>query len=111
MKMVDKAVNEKNYGKTNTKSRFTQIALSLYHLFSLFFFHFSFFLLEVSEVSNYLIWLFSKLMPANLSQHRGVVGAFDSRFIHFKQHNIFKNAFSLSEVKQLKKYLRYLQDF
>ena len=55
MKMVDKAVNEKNYRKTNTKDRFTQIALSLYHLFSLFFFHFSFFLLEVSEVSNYLI--------------------------------------------------------
>ena len=39
-------------------------------------------------------------MPVNSSQYRGVVGAFDSRFIHIKQHNIFKNAFSQSKVKQ-----------
>ena len=39
-------------------------------------------------------------MPVNLIQYRGVVGAFDSRFIHTKQHNVFKNAFSQSKVKQ-----------
>ena len=39
-------------------------------------------------------------MPVNLSQYRGVVGVFNSRFIHIKQHNIFKNAFSQSKVKQ-----------
>ena len=39
-------------------------------------------------------------MPVNFSQYRGVVGAFNSRFIHIKQHNIFKNAFSQSKVKQ-----------
>ena len=39
-------------------------------------------------------------MPINLSQYRGVVGAFNSHFIHIKQHDIFKNAFSQSKLKQ-----------
>ena len=39
-------------------------------------------------------------MSVNLSQYRRVVGVFNSRFIHIKQHNIFKNAFSQSKVKQ-----------
>ena len=39
-------------------------------------------------------------MPANLSQYRAVVGVFNSLFIIFKQHNIFKNAFSQSKVKR-----------
>ena len=39
-------------------------------------------------------------MPVNLSQYRGVVGVFKSRFIQIKHHNIFKNAFSQSKVKQ-----------
>ena len=39
-------------------------------------------------------------MPINLSQYRGVVGAFNSRFIHIKQHDIFKNAFSQNKMKQ-----------
>ena len=39
-------------------------------------------------------------MPINLSQYRGVVGAFNSQFIHIKQHGIFKNAFSQSKMKQ-----------
>ena len=39
-------------------------------------------------------------MPVNLSQYRGVFGVFNSRFIDIKQHNIFKNAFSWSKVKQ-----------
>ena len=39
-------------------------------------------------------------MPVNFSQYRGVVGAFNSQFIHVKQHNIFKSAFSQSKVKQ-----------
>ena len=38
-------------------------------------------------------------MPVNLSQYWGVVGAFNSWFIHIKQH-IFNNAFSQSKVKQ-----------
>ena len=37
----------------------------------------------------------------NFSQYRGVIGVFSSRFIHIKQHNIFKNAFSQSKVKQI----------
>ena len=36
----------------------------------------------------------------NLSQYRRVVGAFNSWFIHIKQHNNFKNVFSQSKVKQ-----------
>ena len=39
-------------------------------------------------------------MPANSCQYRGVFGVFNSRFIHIKQPNIFKNAFSQSNVKQ-----------
>ena len=39
-------------------------------------------------------------MPANFSQYRGVVGVFNTRFIHIKQHDIFKNAFSQSKVKE-----------
>ena len=39
-------------------------------------------------------------MPVILSQYRGVVGVFNSRFIHIKQPNIFKNGFSLRKVKQ-----------
>ena len=39
-------------------------------------------------------------MPFTLSQYRGVVGVFNSWHIHIKQHNIFKNAFSQSKVKQ-----------
>ena len=39
-------------------------------------------------------------MPVNVCQHRGFVGVFNSRFIHIKQPNIFKNAFSQSNVKQ-----------
>ena len=39
-------------------------------------------------------------MPINLSQYRGVVGAFNSQFIHIKQHGTFKNAFSQSKMKQ-----------
>ena len=39
-------------------------------------------------------------MPVNISQYRGVVGVFNSRFIYIKQRNIFKNAFSQSKVKQ-----------
>ena len=38
-------------------------------------------------------------MPVNLSQYTGVVGVFNRQFIHFKQHNIFNNAFSQSKVK------------
>ena len=37
----------------------------------------------------------------NFSQYRGVIGVFSSRFIHIKQHNIFKNAFSQNKVKQI----------
>ena len=40
------------------------------------------------------------MIPVNLSQYRGVVGAFNSWFIYIKQHNIFMNAFSRSKVKQ-----------
>ena len=39
-------------------------------------------------------------MPVNISQYRRVVGAFNSPFIHIKQDNIFKNAFSQNKVKQ-----------
>ena len=31
-------------------------------------------------------------MSVNLIQYRGVTGVFNSRFIHIKQRNIFKNA-------------------
>ena len=51
-------------------------------------------------MSNYLVIFLSKLMPVNISQYRGVVGVFNSRFIYIKQRNIFKNAFSQSKVKQ-----------
>ena len=39
-------------------------------------------------------------MPINLSQYRGVVGAFNSQSIHIKQHDILKNALSQSKMKQ-----------
>ena len=39
-------------------------------------------------------------MTVTLSQYREVVGTFNSRFIYIKQQNIFKNAFSQSELKQ-----------
>ena len=39
-------------------------------------------------------------MPVNLSQNRGLVGAFNSRLIYMKQHNILKNAFCHSTLKQ-----------
>ena len=39
-------------------------------------------------------------MPVSLSEYKGVVGAFNIRFIHIKQHNIFKNGFSQRKVKQ-----------
>ena len=39
-------------------------------------------------------------MPVNLRQYRRVVGVFNSRFIHIKPSNLFKNAFSQSKVKQ-----------
>ena len=39
-------------------------------------------------------------MLINLSQYRGVVGAFNSQFFHIKQRDIFKNAFSQSKVQQ-----------
>ena len=39
-------------------------------------------------------------MLINLSQYRGVVGAFKSQFIHIKQYAIFKDVFSQSKVKQ-----------
>ena len=39
-------------------------------------------------------------MPVNLSQYGGVFGVFNCQFIYIKQHNIFKNAFSQSKVKQ-----------
>ena len=39
-------------------------------------------------------------MSVNLSQYRGVVGVFNGRFIHIKQHNIFKNVLSQSIIKQ-----------
>ena len=40
------------------------------------------------------------MIPVNLSQDRGVVGAFNSWFTYIKQHTIFMNAFSQSKVKQ-----------
>ena len=40
-------------------------------------------------------------MSINLSQYRGVDGAFNSHFIHISQHDIFKNAFSKSKIKQI----------
>ena len=40
-------------------------------------------------------------MPINLSQYRGVVGGFNSQFIHIKGHGIFKNAFSKNKMKQI----------
>ena len=49
---------------------------------------------------NYQIRLLSKLMSVNLSRYKRVVGAFSSRFVQIKQHNIFKNAFSQNKVKQ-----------
>ena len=39
-------------------------------------------------------------MPVNLSQGRRVVGVFNIRFIHIKQPNIFKYAFSQNKVKK-----------
>ena len=51
-------------------------------------------------MSHYLVRFLSKLIPVNISQYRGVVGVFNSRFIHIKQPNIFKNAFCQSKVKQ-----------
>ena len=39
-------------------------------------------------------------MPINLSQYRGVVGAFNSQFIHIKRYDIFKNPYSQSKMKQ-----------
>ena len=39
-------------------------------------------------------------MPVNLGQYREVLGVFNSRFIHIKRHNIFKNAISQIKVKQ-----------
>ena len=53
MNMVDKEVNEKYYGKTDTE--YVELG-RLYYLYTSAFFLFfclSFFLLEVSEVSNY----------------------------------------------------------
>ena len=50
-------------------------------------------------------------MPVNLIQYRGVVGAFNSQFIHIKQHHIFRNAFRQNKVKQTtakKIFTRYL---
>ena len=39
-------------------------------------------------------------MPVNVSQYRGVVVVFNSRYIHIKQYNIFKNTFSQSKVNK-----------
>ena len=39
-------------------------------------------------------------MPVNLNQYGGIVGVFNIRFIYIKQHNIVKNAFSQSKIKQ-----------
>ena len=94
MNMVDKVVNDKYYRKVNTEKL---IYASLYNGF---FGYFSFFLLIVGRVSTYEIRFFSELMPVNVCQHRGFVGVFNSRFIHIKQPNIFKNAFSQINVKQ-----------
>ena len=53
MNMVDKVVNEKYYGKSDTE----KVNLGrLYYLYTIAFFYYfclSFFLLEVSKVSNY----------------------------------------------------------
>ena len=54
MNMVDKVVNEKYYGKSDTE----KVDLGrLYYLYTIAFYYYyfclSFFLLEVSEVSNY----------------------------------------------------------
>ena len=96
--MVDKVVNEKYYRKTNTEYK---VDLILFFFVCLFFRScFSFSLPEVSIVSNYYIKLLSKLIPINLSQYRGVVGAFNSQSIHINQHGIFKNVFSQSKMKQ-----------
>ena len=53
--------------------------------------------------TNYLVYPYWNIGQKwlNFSQYRGVVGAFSSRFIDIKQHNIFKNAFSQSKVKQI----------
>ena len=40
-------------------------------------------------------------MPTNVSQSRVIVGVFNSRFIHIKQHDLFENAFSQRKVKQI----------
>ena len=51
-------------------------------------------------------------MPVNLSQYREVFGVFNSRFIHIKQHNIFKDAFSQGNVEQtIAKFFNILINF
>ena len=39
-------------------------------------------------------------MPVNLNQYGGIFGVFNIRFIYIKLHNIVKNAFSQSKIKQ-----------
>ena len=79
MNLVDKVVNGKYYGKSDTE-KFDLGRLFYLHTIAFFiiFFYLSFFLLEVSEVSNYRTRSLSKLMPVNLSQYRGVAGVFNS---------------------------------
>ena len=101
MKWLTRQLTKNITGITDTK----KVDLGrLYYLYTItlcfLFFSLSFFLLELSELSNYQIRLPSKLMPVNLSQYMVVVGAFNSRFIYTKQQNIFKNAFRNSKVKQ-----------
>ena len=101
MKLLTRQLTKNITGITDTK----KVDLGrLYYLYTItlcfLFFSLSFFLLELSELSNYQIRLPSKLMPVNLSQYMVVVGAFNSRFIYTKQQNIFKNAFRNSKVKQ-----------
>ena len=99
MSIADKVVNDKYYGKVNTEK---SIGGSLHNRFFFVFCFccFSFFLLIVNRMSHCLVRFLSKLIPVNISQYRGVVGVFNSRFIHIKQPNIFKNAFCQSKVKQ-----------
>ena len=53
MNMVGKVENEKYYGKTDTEKVNLGRLYYLYTIAFFFFFCLSFFLLEVSEVSNY----------------------------------------------------------
>ena len=96
MNMVEKVVNDKYYRKFNTENVNWR---KLYYLYTIAFLFF--FLLTYSKWSKELLKQISlRIHASQLSQYRRAVGVFNSRFLHIKQHKIFKNSFSQGKSKQ-----------